>query len=158
SHKRKRMFGNSFEYQVKKGAGQMALVTPIRPPHVSRDRRQASRVTTGYSMFVEGGDGRSAWARRWKDLILAHVADLGGPEVLSEAQISICRRSAAIEIALEQIETRMSEGQQIDLDQYGRLTGRLCRMLELVGVKRLTKPLDPLGELAKAVEAYAAAP
>src|SRR5262249_41081128 len=66
--------------------------------------------------------------QRWRDLILAHASDLGGPEVLSEAQISICRRSAAIEVALEQIEARMSEGQQIDLDQYGRLTGRLCRI------------------------------
>jgi len=24
-------------------------------------------------MFVEIGDGRSAWALRWKDLIVAHV-------------------------------------------------------------------------------------
>jgi hypothetical protein len=46
----------------------------------------------------------------------------------------------------------MSEGQQIDLDQYGRLTGRLCRPLELIGIRRLARPIDPLSDLAKAFE------
>jgi hypothetical protein len=135
----------------------MAKVTPIRPPRVG-SRFQASRVTTGYSLFVESGDGRSAWARRWKDLIFAHAADLGPPETLSEAQISICRRVAATEIALEQLEARMSEGQQIDLDQYGRLSGRLCRMFELIGIQSLARPLDPQSALVQAFKGMAATP
>jgi hypothetical protein len=53
------------------------------------------------------------------------------------------------------MEGRMSAGQAIDIGQYARLTGVLCRLLELVGVKRLTKPLDPTSELAKAMEKYA---
>jgi hypothetical protein len=61
-------------------------------------------VTTGYSLFVESGDGRSAWARRWKDLIFAHASDLGPPETLSEAQISIIRRVSAMECELESME------------------------------------------------------
>jgi hypothetical protein len=137
----------------------MAVVTPIRPSHVaSRSPRQASRVTTGYSMFVEGGDGRSAWARRWKDLILAHVTDLGGPKGLSEAEISLIRRASAMEIELEAMEARKSEGQKIDFGLYSRLTALLCRMLELVGIKRLTAPLDPQAELIKALEGYAGQP
>jgi hypothetical protein len=110
-------------------------------------------------MFVEQlGDARTAWARRWSDLIFAHASDLGGPEILSEAQLSICRRAAALECELEAMEGRMSAGQPIDLGQYARLTGCLCRLLELVGIKRLTKPLDPTSELAKALEKYAATP
>jgi hypothetical protein len=62
-----------------------------------------------------------------EDLILAHVADLGGPDDLSEAQISICRRVSTIECELEAMEARMSEGQPIDVDQYGRLAGRLAK-------------------------------
>ena len=108
-------------------------------------------------VFVEGGDGRGAWTHRWKTLVAAHATDLGG-EGLSEAQISICRRAATMEIALEQIEARMSEGQDIDLDQYGRSASRLCRMLELVGIKRQARPIDPLSELAKALEAYPSEP
>jgi hypothetical protein len=52
----------------------------------------------------------------------------------------------------------MSAGQPIDMGQYARLTRCLCRLFELVGIKRLTKPLDPTGELAKAMEAYAGKP
>jgi hypothetical protein len=84
--------------------------------------------------------------------------DLGGGEFLSEAQVSVCRPVSALECELEAMEAHMSEGQKIDLNMYGRLTGRLCRMLELVGVKRLTKPLDPLSEFARAFEGHAAAP
>jgi len=78
-------------------------------------------------------------------------------ELLSEAQISICRRVSAMECELEAMEGRMSAGQTIDLDQYGRLAGRLCRLFELlVGVKRLARPIDPLSDLAKGLEAYPA--
>jgi hypothetical protein len=110
-------------------------MTPIR----TRGGRLPCKVTTGCNLFAEGGDGRTVWARRWNNLIFAHASGLGGSEVLSEAQISICRRAAATEVALEQLEARMSEGQKIDLDQYGRLSSRLYRILELVGIRRMTK-------------------
>jgi hypothetical protein len=75
-------------------------------------------VTTGRKAFVEIGDGRSPWARRWSDLIFAHANDLGGPETLSEAQISLCRRTAAIECELESLEGRMSAGEPIDIFRH----------------------------------------
>jgi hypothetical protein len=118
---------------------------------------ERSKVTNGRMAFVEG-DGRSPWSRRWSDLVFAHACDLGGPEGLSEAQVSICRRASALECELERMEGQMSTGQSVDIEVYGRLTGRLCRLLELIGVRRLSKPLDPLSELAKAVEGYAVAP
>jgi hypothetical protein len=75
-----------------------------------------------------------------------------GPKRTEESSLYRPILPVATEVALEQLEARMSEGQKIDPDQYGRLTGRLCRMLELVGIRRLTKPLDPLSDLAKAFE------
>ena len=69
----------------------------IRIVHNSgRNPSRESQVTTGKRCFVDIGDGRSAWAKRWGDLILAHANDLGGLEMLSEAQISLCRRASAI--------------------------------------------------------------
>jgi hypothetical protein len=52
------------------------------------------------------------------------------------------------------MEGRMSASHPIDIGVYARLTGVLARLLELVGIRRLTKPLDPTSELAKALEAY----
>src|SRR5262245_59702197 len=56
----------------------------------------SSQVTSGRRMFVELGDGRSAWAKRWADLIRLHVSDIGGIGRISEAQLSICRSSNAL--------------------------------------------------------------
>ncbi len=114
----------------------------------------SSRVTKGKQMFVELGDTRSAWARRWNDLVLRHASDLGGYDMLSEAQISICRRAATLECELESMEGRKSAGMPIEIEVYGRLAGRLRRMLELIG----TKPPDALTELAKAFEGYPPTP
>src|SRR5262249_54665465 len=88
----------------------------------------SSRVTKGKQVFVELGDGRTVWSRRWADLIVAHVNDLGGPERISEAQLSICRRASAMECELESMEARMSAGMPVEIDQYGRLAGDHVRI------------------------------
>src|SRR5262249_37786214 len=131
----------------------------MSPPQLQRRiNHNSSLVTKGKRMFVDLGDGRSAWARRWNDLVVTHASDLGGYQTLSEAQISICKRVSTLECELESMEGRKSAGLPVDIEVYGRISGRLCRLLELIGTRRLTKPLDPLSEFAKAVEGYAAAP
>src|ERR1700736_4709519 len=69
-----------------------------------------SKVTNGRRVFAIGGDGRGAWTRRWRDLVELHTADCGGSSAISEAMLSLCRRIAAIEVQLEQMEACMSEG------------------------------------------------
>jgi len=102
-----------------------------------------SRVTNGRRSFVDG-DGNSAWARRWRDLVELHVADLGPPEALSEAQLSLCRRVAATEVTLEGLEGRLSKGDTtVDLDLYNRLSGNLRRHLETLGVERVARDVTP---------------
>jgi hypothetical protein len=58
-------------------------------------KRIRSAVTNGERAFVLG-DGNSPWARRQRDLIALHIADLGGEERLSENQLSLCRRAATL--------------------------------------------------------------
>ena len=118
--------------------------------------KQRSAATNGRRRFVDKIDHRSAWMRRWKDLCAAHQNDLGG-EGLSEAQVSICRRISTIEIALESFEAKMAEGKIVDPDVYGRLCGRLARLVELVGVTPLAKPFDALSELTKTFQGQARA-
>jgi hypothetical protein len=65
--------------------------------------RARSAATTGRRAFVVG-DGNSRWARRYRDLTAAHVSDLGGVDLLSQAQLSLIRRASAIEVELEQME------------------------------------------------------
>lgn len=102
-----------------------------------------SRVTNGRTPML-GADGRSAWVRRWKDLTELHVGDLGGPETLSEGQTSLCRRAATLEVICEQLEARMSEGNETpeDITTYNVTTGNLRRILELIGLERKPRVVD----------------
>lgn len=99
-------------------------------------------MTNGRRLFVEG-DGNSAWSRRYRDLIAGHSSDLGGIAVLSEAQRSLIRRTAAIEVELEQMEGLMSKGETVDLDSFIRASGLLRRLLETLGIERKARDVTP---------------
>ena len=100
-----------------------------------RKRVTASAVTNGSKLLLDG-DGNSPWARRYKDLCLLHIDDLGGPDAVTEAQISLVRRCSAIEVQLESLEGLMSRGAEIDLDVFARVSGTLSRMLRALGLER----------------------
>jgi len=95
----------------------------------SRMKRPRSAVTSGRELFIDG-DPNSAWSRRFHDLVVGHMADAGGRDRLSEAQFALIKRSAGLECELEQMEGRMSQGEQVDLDRYGRAASHLRRLLE----------------------------
>jgi hypothetical protein len=50
-------------------------------------KRPASAVTSGRRLFVDG-DPYSPWSRRWRDIVRGYASDLGGPDHLSNAQVS----------------------------------------------------------------------
>lgn len=99
-------------------------------------------MTNGSRLFVDG-DGQSPWARRWRDLVELHEADLGGGTHLTEAQASLCRRVATIEIELEAMEGTLSRGEKVSLDEYARVSGHLRRILESLGIERRKRNLTP---------------
>jgi hypothetical protein len=116
-------------------------------PKLFRDRPRLatikSKVTNGRRVFAVGGDGRGAWTRRWKDIVELHVADAGGRDHMSEAMLSLCRRASTLEIQLEQLECRMSEGDDVDIETYGRIASHLRRILETIGVnERKARPVN----------------
>jgi hypothetical protein len=69
--------------------------SPIDRPAVARQKAQRSRITNG-SALPPDIDGRSPWIRRCKDIIAAHISDLGGEDNVSEAERSIIRRAAVL--------------------------------------------------------------
>lgn len=101
-----------------------------------------SKVTNGRNLFVDS-DGRGAWARRFRDLCALHVEDLGGSSVLSEAQGSLIRRAATLEVELERREGQLAKGDEVDLDAYSRTAGHLRRILETLGIERRQRDVTP---------------
>ena len=104
-----------------------------------------SRVTNG-SAVLPGIDGRSAWARRLRDLIERHIDDLGGHDAVSEAERSIVRRAATMTVELERMETTFAvagAAKPSDLELYQRTAGNLRRLLEAVGLRRRARDVTP---------------
>jgi hypothetical protein len=129
----------------------MPPTNPATIPAVSRDTRHKSprsRATSRKALSIAGGDLRTAWARRFNDVLDGHVADLGGQDAISEAEFSILRRSATITVELERLEAKFAtgEGSGSDLDLYQRASGNLRRLLESVGLQRRAKPVQTLAE------------
>jgi len=119
--------------------------------------RTRSRVTNGAALFGTGVDGRSTWARRLRDLLQLHVADLGGEDVVTAAERSIIRRIATITVELELLEKRfaLSDGAATeDFDMYLRAANSLRRLLEAVGLKRVARDITPsLNDIINEIEA-----
>jgi hypothetical protein len=124
---------------------------------VGKRHRSHSAVTSGRRLLI-GGDPNSAWARRYRDLAARHAADMGGRDTLSEAQLSLVRRAAALECELEAQEARISQGEPVSLDSFGRAASHLRRILESLGLRRTPRDVTPtLAELIAQDEAEQAA-
>ena len=109
-----------------------------------------SRITNG-SDLLPGIDGRSNWARRFRDLLVIHTNDLGGIDECSEAERSIIRRAAALTCELENMEIRFAlafeQGEPVKpetLDLYARTASHLRRLFETLGLKRRPKVVEDL--------------
>jgi hypothetical protein len=113
-----------------------------RPPVDTRHPRNRSAVTNGKRLFIYG-DANSAWSRRWNDLVLAHVADMGGRDRLSEAEVSLIKRASAIELELERMEGKLSMGQEIDLGVFTASASHLRRIFETLGIQRRARDVTP---------------
>ena len=91
---------------------------------MSRDRRVIEAVSspsgkfpsrtrsavTNHMDLLPGLDGRSALARRFRDLVNAFVADMGGLDSCSEIRLGLLRRLAATTVQAEILEARMVNG------------------------------------------------
>jgi hypothetical protein len=93
--------------------------TALRPSDDARPSRLRSAVTNGRRLFVDG-DANSAWSRRYRDLIIGHVKDMGGHDALSQSQISLIKRASAIELELEQMEGKLSQRLPVDIGRRDR--------------------------------------
>src|SRR5262245_32838740 len=111
-----------------------------RPPGARK--RPRSAITSGRKLFVTGNPN-SAWSRRYHDLVIGHIGDAGGRDLLSEAQLSLIKRASAIECELERLDAALSKGEAVDLDSYGRATSHLRRLFETLGLERRARDVTP---------------
>lgn len=108
--------------------------------------RHQSAVTNGSRALAAGADGRSTWARRFKDIYGALISDLGGENYCSEAKKSIARRAATLAVELETQEAGFAiagGSSAAALEHYARVASSQRRLLEALGLQRAARDITP---------------
>jgi hypothetical protein len=107
-----------------------------------------SSLTNGTSLFCTKLDERSAIARRYRDLICEHEADLGGADLVSASERRLIRRSAMLTLQLELLDAKFAASNDggasyRDFECYQRATNTLRRVLESLGLQRRSRDITP---------------
>jgi hypothetical protein len=91
---------------------------------------------TNHKDLLPGLDGRSATARRFRDLVNAFVADMGGLDRCSEVRLGLVRRLAATTTQAEMLEARMVNGE-------ATLASTTVRLSQRLGLERRARNVTP---------------
>jgi hypothetical protein len=94
-------------------------------------------------MVLPGIDQRSAIARRYRDVICAIIADLGGESRLSEARLQLIRRFSALVVQAETMEAALVDGKPFDSGAHAHISSALVRLAARVGLNRVPKNVTP---------------
>jgi hypothetical protein len=120
----------------------MGETSALRNKLKRRSVTNRARVTNNADK-LPGVDGRSAVARRYHDLIIAISTDAGGADRCSEARLQLIRRFAAAACLAELMESRMANGEQIDITEHALLTSSMVRVAQRIGINRRAKEIVP---------------
>ena len=110
-----------------------------RSDSIERSLTNRSRVTNG-TRLLEGIDGRTPSARRFRDLIDSFASDLGGMQQLSEAERALVKQAASVTIRAEQLQAGIVRGETVDPDELIRLSNTSRRLLASIRRRAAPKP------------------
>lgn len=112
-------------------------------PTIARVR---SAITSGKSLIADT-DHRSAEMRRLRDLVTAHISDLGGDEVISHSQRILINRASMLTLQLEMLDRTFASNDFLatprQIDRYQRVVNTLRRTLETLGIERRARNVTP---------------
>jgi hypothetical protein len=118
-----------------------------KPPRAPRD---LSAVTNGGRLHVVQ-PRNTAWARRWRDVHNQILRELehANPNGLTEQLRHDARVAVTMIVACERVEGRVAAGEDIDHDEYGKLSDRLGRIYRRLGLGRSNDTEAAPGPLGK---------
>ena len=66
-----------------------------------------------------------------------------GADQCSESRLQLVRRFAAAAVLAEQMESRLANGEQIDIQEHALLCSTLTRLAQRIGIERRAKEVTP---------------
>jgi len=112
------------------------------PRLVPRKASARSRVSNGADILPDV-DGRSAVARRYHDIAVQIIADMGGASQCAEARLQLIRRFAAAAVLAEQMEAQLANGHSINIADHALLSSTLVRLAQRIGIDRRSRNITP---------------
>ncbi len=94
-------------------------------------------------LTLDALDGRTAAAKRARDLIAALEADLGGADHLSVGQQQLVQRVAVLGALAEDYEARWIAGEQVEVGEYLSAINVQRRVLATLGLERRARDVTP---------------
>jgi hypothetical protein len=119
------------------------VVTGTSKPPKKKGR---ARITNHRDLLPKVADGRASHARRFRDLVRALIADMGGIENCNEVQLGFVRRLAAATVLSEETEARVVNGEAVDIEVFCNLASTTLRLARCLGVKRPSKEMPAYEE------------
>jgi hypothetical protein len=110
--------------------------------HAPRKPTARSRISNGHDL-LPNIDGRSATARRYRDIASQILNDQGGEARCSESRLQLIRRFAAAAVLAENLEAKLAGGENIDVTQHALLCSTLTRLATRIGIDRIPRDLTP---------------
>lgn len=104
-----------------------------RPPVALPLPQARSRVGNG-SAVLAGVDGRSAGARRYREMLAQLTQDLADDGPITEARMILARRAALLSIWCECAEAKMANGEAVDISEFTAAANALRRILTDIGL------------------------
>lgn len=115
-----------------------------RAATVLAKKKGRSRLSNGHALpFVKVNQ---AYARRFRDLLILHVDQLGGPDNVSPSEHALIKRAAVIICECERRELQFAkagEASDTAIEIYQRLSNTLRRLLETLGLQRRARDITP---------------
>ena len=115
--------------------------TPAHRPDDGTMPALRARVTN-HKDLLPGIKGTSSAARRFRDLVNAFIIDSGGLDQCSEIRLSLLRRLAATTVQSELLESRMINGEQVDIGLLCQLASTAVRLSSRVGIGRIPRDVS----------------
>lgn len=93
------------------------------------------------AFMLDGVDGRSLMARRFREIAAGIEADLGND--LTEAERAIAARATTLAIWCEDAEAALARGDDFDVTTYSTAANAMRRLLADLGLGRRAKDVTP---------------
>jgi hypothetical protein len=105
-----------------------ALQPRIKPTSGTARSRVSNR-----SRILPGVDGRSATARRFRDICRSYELEAGGD--VSEVERDLIRQAAGLVVRGEQMQAALIRGEPVNNDELVRISSTAKRLLETIRTK-----------------------